>query len=149
MNTCLCELDLNSFRCLLEFLFLILERLRYRILEARDLNDFEKSCIKMLQIRFGTNTVLLGLQKAFDQQETPMPNFSLRLPNSLQRDIKHAATLENISINQFIMLAVAEKITALKQADRLGFYRAQPPVSKEAFLEILGKVPSVKARDDD
>ena len=78
-----------------------------------------------------------------------MPNFSLRLPNSLQSDVKHAASLENISINQFIMLAVAEKITALKQADRLGFYRSQKPVSREEFLEILDKVPSVEARDGD
>ena len=78
-----------------------------------------------------------------------MPNFSLRLPNSLQSDVKQAAILENISINQFIMLAVAEKITALKQADRIGFYKAQKPVSREAFLELLDKVPSIKTPEDD
>ena len=63
-----------------------------------------------------------------------MPNFSLRLPNSLQEDVRQAALQENISINQFIMLAVAEKITAFKKADRIAYYRKQKPVSQEEFF---------------
>ena len=78
-----------------------------------------------------------------------MPNFSLRLPNSLQEDVRQAALQENISINQFIMLAVAEKITAFKQADRIAYYRKQKPVSREEFLAILDKVPTVETSDDD
>jgi uncharacterized protein (DUF1778 family) len=69
-----------------------------------------------------------------------MSVFSLRLPNSLQDDIKIAAQDDGISINQFIMLAVAEKVSALKQADRLAHYKAKPLVSRDEFLAALNEI---------
>lgn len=70
-----------------------------------------------------------------------MSAFSLRLPNSLQNDLKMAAQDDGISINQFIMLAVAEKISALKQADRIAHYKTKPSVTREDFLAVLDEVP--------
>ena len=42
-----------------------------------------------------------------------MSALSLRLPNSIHRHIKEIASQEDISINQFILSAVSEKISAI------------------------------------
>ena len=42
-----------------------------------------------------------------------MSTISLRLPNSLHKHVKDLAKKENISINQFIATALAEKMSAL------------------------------------
>lgn len=42
-----------------------------------------------------------------------MSSLSLRLPDSLHDKIRELAERENISINQFIAMAVAEKTAAL------------------------------------
>ena len=69
-----------------------------------------------------------------------MSALSLRLPNSIHRHIKEIASQEGVSINQFILSAVSEKISAIttesylaKRADR---------ADREKFKRILGKVPS-------
>ena len=43
-------------------------------------------------------------------------NYSLRLPASLMGELRDTAQYEGISINQFICLAVAEKMSALRTA---------------------------------
>lgn len=43
-----------------------------------------------------------------------MSTVSLRLPNFLHKEVKDIAKEEEISINQFITTALAEKISALK-----------------------------------
>ncbi|EIJ34288.1 YlcI/YnfO family protein [Thiothrix nivea] len=45
------------------------------------------------------------------KQNTAYP---LRLPPSLKEEVNKAAALDNISINQFIAQAVAEKLAALR-----------------------------------
>lgn len=47
--------------------------------------------------------------------------FSLRLPKSLHEDLKVLAEEEGVSINQFISQALAEKISVLKQGDRIAY----------------------------
>jgi len=42
-----------------------------------------------------------------------MSTISLRLPESLHRRVRELAQRENISINQFISTALAEKLSAL------------------------------------
>ncbi len=42
-----------------------------------------------------------------------MSALSLRLPKSLHEQLREVAQEEGISVNQFIMLAVAEKVAAL------------------------------------
>jgi hypothetical protein len=73
---------------------------------------------------------------------------SLRLPESLHRALKEIADKENISANQFVTLAVAEKISALTTADYLQRRAARAP-SRERFEEILAKVPDVEPDPED
>ena len=44
---------------------------------------------------------------------------SLRLPQSLHKGVKQAAKRDGISMNQFIITAVAEKLSALLTEDYL------------------------------
>jgi len=67
-------------------------------------------------------------------------NFALRIPDYYKQDIEHLKG--NVSINQFIVNAVAEKISSLKTLDYLE-ERAQRG-SKEHALSILKKVPDVE-----
>ena len=63
-----------------------------------------------------------------------MSTISLRLPDSLHRQVRELAKQEDVSINQFIATAVAEKLSALttedylaaraKRGDRVKFERA-------------------------
>ncbi len=49
----------------------------------------------------------------------------LRLPKSLHEQLREVAQEEGISINQFIMLAVAEKVAALSAFSALSFIRSE------------------------
>jgi uncharacterized protein (DUF1778 family) len=44
-------------------------------------------------------------------------NYALRLPASLKRAVEEVARQDGTTLNQFIVSAVAEKLTALKTAD--------------------------------
>jgi len=68
-----------------------------------------------------------------------MSSLSLRLPDSLHRHLKQAAEADGISINQFISLAVAEKLSALQTYDILA-ERAKGS-SRNAFLQAMAMVP--------
>ena len=48
-----------------------------------------------------------------------MSTISLRLPNSLHEAVRELAKAEQVSINQLITIALAEKISALMAADYL------------------------------
>ena len=49
-----------------------------------------------------------------------MSAISVRLPDSLHRKVREVAERDNVSINQMITLAVAEKLSALETEDYLG-----------------------------
>jgi predicted transcriptional regulator len=68
-----------------------------------------------------------------------MSAISLRLPDSLHKKVKEMADRDNVSINQMITVALAEKLSALETEDYLG-KRAQKS-SREKYLKALGKVP--------
>ncbi len=72
---------------------------------------------------------------------------SLRLPKSLHSQLKELAKDEGIPINQFIALAVAEKIAALATVKYLE-KRAQRG-SREKLLAVLGKAPNVEPEEYD
>jgi hypothetical protein len=67
-----------------------------------------------------------------------MSILSLRLPESLHKQVRELAAREGISINQFVATAVAEKMSALmteeylegraKRGSREGFERAMAKV---------------------
>lgn len=67
-----------------------------------------------------------------------MSTISLRLPDSLHRQIRALADKESVSINQLITLAVAEKMSALMTEDYLE-QRAQRG-SREKFERAMAKV---------
>ena len=57
-----------------------------------------------------------------------MSNYALRIPDSLFEFAKKCAKEDNVSLNQFIVLALAEKVSALKTAEFFAqrIARAQP-----------------------
>jgi uncharacterized protein (DUF1778 family) len=71
-----------------------------------------------------------------------MSALSLRLPKSLHEQLREVAHEEGISVNQFIMLAVAEKVASISAIEYLE--KRAKRGSREKFLEILSKVPDVE-----
>jgi hypothetical protein len=71
-----------------------------------------------------------------------MSALSLRLPKSLHEHLREVAQEEGISVNQFIMLAVAEKVASISVIEYLE--KRAKRGSREKFLEILSKVPDVE-----
>jgi hypothetical protein len=76
-----------------------------------------------------------------------MSTLSLRLPDSLHRNLKRAADQDGISINQFISLAVAEKLSALDTYDIIA-ERAKG-ASRESFLAAMALVPKGEVVEGD
>ena len=71
-----------------------------------------------------------------------MGTISLRLPKSLHESTRDLAKRESISMNQFITLAVAEKVAALMTLEYLEA-RARRG-NREAFEHAMAKVPDVE-----
>jgi predicted transcriptional regulator len=69
-----------------------------------------------------------------------MSTLSLRLPDSLHEKVRELAVQDDISINQFIATAVAEKMSALLTLDYLEDRAARG--NRAAFERALRKVPS-------
>ena len=70
-----------------------------------------------------------------------MSTLSLRLPESLHRQLTALAKSEGISVNQFIATAAAEKLAALTTEEYLQ-QRAQR-ASRKKFHAALATVPNV------
>jgi uncharacterized protein (DUF1778 family) len=76
-----------------------------------------------------------------------MSSLSLRLPDSLHDKIRELAERDNVSINQFIAVAVAEKTAALLTVDYLA-ERAER--ADEKILDrLLNRVPDRPAAPGD
>lgn len=71
-----------------------------------------------------------------------MTTLSLRVPDSLHRAIKEIAAKDGYSMNQFLITAAAEKLSALGTVDYLR-QRAERANLKD-FDQLLAKVPDVK-----
>ena len=70
-----------------------------------------------------------------------MSTLSLRLPESLHRQIKELSAREGVSINQFIATAVAEKLSALMTVEYLQERAARG--DRARFDAVLAKAPDV------
>ncbi len=70
-----------------------------------------------------------------------MSSISLRLPDSLHDSARELAAKENISINQLIALALAEKVSALMTEEYLA--KRAKRASKRKFEKALAKVADV------
>ena len=76
-----------------------------------------------------------------------MSTLSLRLPDSLHAQIKKLASEDGISINQFVVSAVAEKTSAFLTKSYLE-ERGQLS-SKAKFKKAMSKVPDVEPDEKD
>jgi len=76
-----------------------------------------------------------------------MSTLSVRLPESLHKKAKELAVLENISVNQLISSALAEKISALMAEEYLHQRAARG--SHKKFLDALFRVKSIEPDEKD
>lgn len=71
-----------------------------------------------------------------------MSVMSLRIPKSLHNQVRELAKEEGVSINQFVALALAEKVATLQTVDYLE-ERAKRG-SREKLLAVLDKAPDIE-----
>lgn len=76
-----------------------------------------------------------------------MSTLSVRLPNSVHKKLKELAKKEGVSMNQFISLAVSEKLSVLLTVDYLK-ERAKKGNRKD-FEDIMSQIPDVEPEDND
>ena len=76
-----------------------------------------------------------------------MSTISLRLPNSLHKQARELAEKEEISINQLIATALAEKISALATDDYLRERAARG--SRQKFEQALQQVKDSPPAEED
>lgn len=76
-----------------------------------------------------------------------MKTMSLRMPDYLKNAVNDICKNEKISLNQFILNALSEKVSALQTLDIIE--KRAKRASKESFLEALNKVPSVEPDERD
>lgn len=76
-----------------------------------------------------------------------MSAINVRLPNSLHNAVRELAQRDNVSINQFITLALAEKISALMTEEYLS-QRAQQG-NRDKFEAALSKIADVEPDEQD
>ena len=73
-----------------------------------------------------------------------MSQVALRLPDSLHQYAKQLAAQDDASLNQFIVTAVAEKISALRTET---FFKERAALSSRAKLKrVMAKVRDVSPR---
>lgn len=76
-----------------------------------------------------------------------MSTISVRLPDSLHKLAREIASENHMSMNQFIALAVAEKISALTTEKYLS--ERAPRASEEKFRAALAAVPATEPEEQD
>ncbi len=76
-----------------------------------------------------------------------MSTISLRLPQSLHKRVRDLAKQEEISINQFIATALAEKMSALMTSDYLE--ERSKRGNRQKFMRAMSKVRSVDPEKKD
>ena len=76
-----------------------------------------------------------------------MSTISLRLPESLHEQVRQLAERDQVSINQFITVALAEKLSALMTEDYLRG-RAERG-SRASFEAVMVKVPDTHPEEYD
>lgn len=76
-----------------------------------------------------------------------MSVLSLRLPESLHKSARNLADKENISINQLITIALAEKVSALMADDYIRERGKRG--SLEKFERAMAKVANIEPMEED
>ena len=89
-----------------------------------------------------------------------MGALTIRLPESLHAHVRRLAEQEGLSMNQFVMLAVAEKVTRLDEGAPLAYLEVlehigaaiaedEGPSLQEAARAVLDRAPDVKPPPED
>jgi hypothetical protein len=68
-----------------------------------------------------------------------MSAISLRLPNSIHSRVKHLAKDDGVSVNQFITVALTEKLSVMNAKEY--FEEKAKRGTRDTFDKILSKVP--------
>ncbi|WP_204137431.1 ribbon-helix-helix protein, CopG family [Halomicronema sp. CCY15110] len=76
-----------------------------------------------------------------------MSSLSIQLPDSLYKSLQKLAEQDGVSLDQFIALAVAEKIAALTTEGYLQERASQG--SRASYEAVLAKVPDVEPEPGD
>ena len=76
-----------------------------------------------------------------------MKTMSLRMPSYLKSAINDICQNEKISLNQFILNALSEKVSALQTVDIIEKKAKQ--ASKKDFLDALSQIPNNKPYEND
>lgn len=69
-----------------------------------------------------------------------MSNLTVRIPDSLHKGLRDVSKKEGVSINQFIAIAVAEKMSALNTFDTINARKQRG--SEKILFDVLSKVQS-------
>ena len=80
-------------------------------------------------------------------REDVMKTISVRLPDYLYSALEEAAKKQNVSMNQLVALAVAEKLSALASEEYVE--RRAVRGSRERFERAMSKVPDVEPSTED
>jgi hypothetical protein len=74
--------------------------------------------------------------------------YPLKMPNSVKAAAARLAKADGVSLNQFIAVAVAEKVGALETAE--SFLRQRAGTARPAdLLRLLRKAPNLKPAPED
>lgn len=73
-----------------------------------------------------------------------MSSYALRLPESLKSASKRIAAADDTTMNQFFVVAIAEKISAMETAD---FFQRRSAGSSKAKADVVWAKVSNKAPD--
>jgi len=76
-----------------------------------------------------------------------MQTMSLRMPDYLKLAVNDVCADEKISLNQFIINALSEKVSALETVDIIGKKAKQ--ASKKDFMYALSQIPSNEPHEND
>ena len=76
-----------------------------------------------------------------------MNALSLRLPKSMHSQLKALAKEEGVSINQFVTLAIAEKIGSLSALEYLE--KRAKRGNRDKLIAVLDKAPDVEPEEYD
>lgn len=78
---------------------------------------------------------------------TQVSNYALRLQASILKEVREVAAAEGTTINQFINVAVAEKLAALRTEQY--FQERVARGDRETFLRILEKAGTQSPQEGD
>ncbi len=76
-----------------------------------------------------------------------MSAISVRLPDSLHEKVRELAAQDNVTINQFVALALAEKVASMTTETYLN-QRAER-ASRSRFEDALKQVPDIAPDEQD